>query len=98
VGLSPLNTVPESASVNPTPPTVSNIADSPNYGFLVLQASGSNPNQTWTAVEYGESPTTPTVPFIRTTCTTGLNGQISNCVNSAAEVTAGAVADWGYLN
>jgi len=98
LGLSPLNTVPESASVNPNPPTVSNIADSPNYGFLVLQASGSNPNQTWTAVEYGEYPATPTVPVIRTTCTAGLNGQISNCVNSTAEVTAGAAADWGYLN
>jgi hypothetical protein len=79
LGLSPLNTVPESASVNPNPPTVSNIADSPDYGFLVLQyqAPSASVGAGWVATEYGEAAPPATSPYTRTTCTATLNGQVS---------------------
>jgi len=79
LGLSPLNTVPESASVNPNPPTVSNIADSPDYGFLVLQyqAAEASVGAAWAATEYGEAAPPATSPYTRTTCTATLNGQVS---------------------
>jgi hypothetical protein len=88
---SPLNdgpdggVTPETFPLVTNPPGVSNIADSPNFGYLVLQASGSTPNQTWTAVEYGEAAPPATSPYVRTTCTASLNGQVS-------------CNTWGYIN
>jgi hypothetical protein len=79
LGLSPLNTVPESVSVNPNPPTVSNIADSPDYGFLVMQyqAADASVGAGWAATEYGEAAPPAASPYTRTTCTATLNGQVS---------------------
>jgi hypothetical protein len=82
---SPLNTTTAFLTADSNPPTVSNIADSPNYGFLVLryQAPEASAGAAWVATEYGEEIGAPT-EYTRTTCTATLNGQVS-CTN------------WGYI-
>jgi hypothetical protein len=82
---SPLNTTAAFLTADTSPPTVSNIADSPNYGFLVLsyQAPDASGGAAWVANEYGEEIVSPT-EYTRTTCTATLNGQMS-CNN------------WGYI-